>query len=387
MPATKTVDIPLTRPPFSIEEYGRRQDAVIAQVTAEKLDALLVTASTHQEYLSGYDGSGSYFRPFPIIVVPGRPLTYVVRRYDVEAVLAEGVIENVVAYTQQYEFGATVAQVLRGLGVAGGRIGMELDGYQLAPTDVAAIQAELPDAAIVDATRLVARIAAVKSPVEIETMRASMAATDAAIRAFWANIVEGRTEVETEAAMDAAMVAAGSQVRSYTLLFGTRTAIPHGAPKKYALQRNQPAFTEVGGFKNGYSAGLCRSAVLGSHQAAEDLHRVADEALEAAIDAIKPGVLARDVDAAARGVIERAGRLDTFRHRTGYQTGINWSDRGNLSLDPREEEVLEENMTLHMPFILFEWGKFSTGTSENVLVTATGAEILSSTPHTMHKVD
>jgi Xaa-Pro dipeptidase len=385
--ATQMLEIPLTRPAFPLEEYRRRQEAVLARVADAGLDALLVTANTHQEYLGGYGGGGTYFRPFPIVVAPGHPLTYIARRYDEDAVRAESVIAQVVPYAQQFEFGSTVAGVLRDLGLDRARIGLELDAWQLAPADVAAIQAELPDATFVDATRVVARVAAVKSPIEIETMRASMAATDAAVRAFWANIVEGRSETEASAAVDAAITEAGGEVRPYTLLFGARTALPHGGPKDYRLERNQPAFTEVGGMKHGYAAGLCRSAVLGTHAGAESLHSLAQEALEAAIAAIKPGVVARDVDAAARGVFERAGRTDVFRHRTGYQTGIAWSDRGNLSLDPYEEDVIEENMTIHMPIIVFQRGEYCVGTSENVLVTKSGCQILSSTPHTLFRVD
>jgi Xaa-Pro aminopeptidase len=385
--ATQLLEIPLTRPPFALDEYRRRQEAVLARVAEAGLDALLVTANTHQEYLGGYDGGGSYFRPFPIVVAPGHPLTHVVRRYDEDAVRAESVIPEIIPYTQQRDFGRTVAGVLRGFGLERSRIGLELDAWQLAPADVAAIQAELPDATFVDATRIVARVAAVKSPVEIEAMRASMAGTDAAVRAFWANIVEHRSEVETSAAMDAAIRDAGCEVRSYTLVFGARTALPHGGPKDYRLERNQPAFTEVGALKHGYAAGLCRSAVLGSHPGAEALYALAEEALEAAIAAIRPGVLARDVDAPARAVFKRADRTEVFRHRTGYQTGIAWSDRGNLSLDPDEEELIEENMTLHMPIIVFEQGKFGVGTSENVLVTNSGGEILSSTPHTLFRAD
>lgn len=386
MPA-QMLEIPLTRPPFPRDEYERRQQAVLARLPDAGIDALLVTANSHQEYLGGYDGGGSYFRPFPIVVAPGHPLTYVVRRYDEDAARAESVIDEIVPYTQQLEFGPTLAGVLRGFGLERGRIGVELDAWQLAPADVAALQAALPDATIVDATRIVARVAAVKSPIEIDAMRASMVSTDAAVRAFQANIVKGRKESEAATAMDAAIKAAGGDQRGYTLLFGARTALPHGGPKDYALEQNQPAFTEVGGLKHGYAAGLCRSAVLGHHAGAEALHALAEEALEAAIAVVKPGVIARDVDAAARGVFERAGRPEVFRHRTGYQTGINWSDRGNLSLDPDETEVIEEGMTLHMPIIVFQTGEYGVGTSENVLVTKNGSEILSSTPHTLFRVD
>lgn len=379
--------IPHTGPAFPRQEYERRWQRVLSQMERAGIDVLAVTANGHQEYLGGYDGSGDYFAPFPILLAPGQPPTYVVRKYDEDAVRAESCIDEIVPYTQQHEFGKACADVLRRFGLEHGRLGLELGCWNLAPADVAAIQAELPGIRIVNASPLVAKVAAVKSELEIEAMRQSMALTDLAVRTFQQCLREGVTEAMVADAIDGVVEAAGGSKRSYTLLFGARTRLPHGNPTDHPLHRNEPAFTEIGGKKLGYVAGLCRSAVLGHNPGAEELHALAEEALEAAITAIRAGTTAGEVDAAARNVIERAGRPEVFRHRTGYQTGIDWSERGNLSLEPDAADVLEAGMTLHMPIILFKQGEYGLGCSENVLVTERGAEILSSTPHTLFRVD
>lgn len=379
--------IPLTGPAFPREEYERRWQRVLVQMERAGMDVLAVTANGHQEYLGGYDGSGGYFAPFPIFLAPGQPPTYLVRKYDEDAVRAESCIDEIVPYTQEGDFGKACADVLRRFGLEHGRLGLELGCWNLAPVDVAAIQAELPGIRIIDATRLVAKVAAVKSELEIEVMRQSMALTDLAVRTFQQCLREGVTEAMVSAAIDAVIEAAGGTTRPYTLLFGARTRLPHGNPADHPLRRNEPAFTEIGGEKRGYVAGLCRSAMLGNHPGAEALHALAEEALEAAIAAIRPGITAGEVDAAARNVIEQAGCPEVFRHRTGYQTGIDWSERGNLSLEPDSSDQLEAGMTLHMPIILFKQGEYGLGCSENVLVTERGAEILSSTPHTLFRVD
>jgi Xaa-Pro aminopeptidase len=386
MATVTTGSVPMTAPPFSNEEYQRRQSAVLARMESEGVDALAVTAYSHQEYLSGYDGSGGYFAPFPLILAPGRAPTYVAREYDVDAVRTESCITEVVGYTQEGDQAKAVADVLRGFGLQRGRIGLELGCWNLAPRDVYRLEAELPDLKIVDATRLVSSVAAVKSEVEIDAMRTSMRFTCLAVETMNNSLREGVTEDEVAHAIDSAVEAAGGKMRPYTLLFGPRTALPHGAPTSYALQRNQPVFTEIGAWCKGYAAGICRSAVLGSHPGAESLHTLAEEALQAAIASIRPGVTTGDVDAACRGVIERAGRSEVFRHRTGYQTGIMWSDRGNLSLEPNSQDVLEPNMTFHMPVILFQEGEYGVGVSENILVTENGCEILSGLPQTIHRV-
>jgi Xaa-Pro aminopeptidase len=378
--------IPLTGVPFPRSEYEQRQKKVLATVARAGLDAIVVTAYGHLEYLSGYSGRGGYFAPFPLILAPGRAPIYVVRKYDEDAVRAQSCIDEIVPYTQQADFARTCADVLRRLGLETGRVGLELGCWNLAPADVSALQAGLPDLRVADATRLVASVAAVKSELEIEAMRASMAITDVAVRTLQQSLRDGVTEQEVADAIESAVKKAGGELRgAYTLLFGARTRLPHGGPAAHPIRKNEPAFTEIGGSKHAYAAGLCRSAVLGRHPGVESLHALAEEALEAAIAAIKPGVTAGAVDGAARKVIERSGRPRVFRHRTGYQTGINWSERGNLSLEPGAADVLEVGMTLHMPIILFEEGQYGVGCSENIVVTERGAEILSKTPHTLYR--
>ncbi len=386
MATVTTGSVPMTGVPFSKEEYERRQAAVLDKMENAGVDVLAVTANSHQEYLSGYNGSGGYFAPFPLILAAGHPPTYVVREYDEDAVRTESCISDVVPYRQEGDQAPAVADVLRRFGLERARLGLELGCWNLAPWDVARLQAELPDLKIVDATRVVPSVAAVKSDVEIEVMRRATTFTRVAIDTLHRSLREGVSEAEVAQEINSAVEKAGGQIRPYTLLFGPRTALPHGRPTSYRLDRDQPVFAELGGWENGYASGICRSAVLGSHPGAESLHALSEEALQAAIDAIHPGATTGDVDAACRNVVEGAGRSEVFRHRTGYQNGIMWADRGNLSLEPDSADVLEPGMTFHMPVILFEKGQYGVGVSETVLVTENGCEALSGLPRTIHKV-
>lgn len=384
--AMKFKEIPLTGIAFPRPEYERRQQKVYEAIARAKLDALLVTAHGHLQYLTGYDGSGAYFAPFPLILVPGRAPTYVVREYEVPSIRADSCVEEIVTYTQQHDLAKVCADVLRRYGLQDRTVGLELGCWNLAPTDVSALQAQLPHIKIADATRLVPSVAAVKGELEIEAMRSSMAMTDLAIRTFQKSLREGVTEAEVAKTIAVEVEKAGSVVRSpYTLVFGERTKLPHGRPTRNPINKNEPAVVEIGVGNRGYVAGLLRSAVLGRHPETESLHKLADEALEAAIAAIKPGVSAGEVHAATRKVIDRSGRPEVFRHRTGYQSGINWTARAHLSLEPNAADLLEVDMTLHMPILLFSENGYIVGCSEHVLVTERGAEILSGTPHTLYR--
>ena len=89
-------------------------------------------------------------------------------------------------------------------------------------------------------------------------------------------------------------------------------------------------------------------------------------------------------EAAVQKVVDRSSFKRPKRHRTGYNTGPNWGGRGNLSLEPESPDILETNMTFHMPVIMFGDSGILVGCSEHVLVTDKGCEILAKTPHTLH---
>ncbi|MES0070481.1 Xaa-Pro peptidase family protein [Mesorhizobium sp. M0074] len=383
--------IPLTGVPFPRSEYERRQLKVLEAVVSARLDALVVSAHGHLRYLSGYDGSGGYFAPFPLILVPGRPPTYVVREYDEYAVRANSCIDEVVTYTHQPDFGTVCADVIRRYGLQSKRVGFELGCWNLAPADISALQGQLPDLKITDATRLVSSVAAVKTELELLCMRDAMRMTDLALRTFQSSLRVGVTELEMAGTMAAAIKADASNVGGEvgmappTILFGERTKLPHGPPSHHPINDNEPAFLEVGASKHGYAVGMVRCAVLGRHPETESLHDLAEEVIETLIAAIKPGTTAAAVDATGREVLKRSGWQGVFRQRTGYQTGMNWTERGDLSLEPGVEDVLQAGMTLHMPNILRSKNGYLFGAGAHVLVTEHGSEVLSRIPHTLYR--
>lgn len=383
----KRTPIPFTGTPFPKAEYESRQQRVLDAVERAGLDAILVTTQSHLRYLTGYSGLGAYFRPFPFILAPGRAPTFIVRAFDEGTVRAESCIDEIIPYTEQFDFPRVCADVLRRYGLHDKRVGMQLRSWGLAPADVSDIEAELPDMTIVDATPLVPLVAAVKSEAEIEALWQSAAITDLAIASFHRSLREGVTEAEVADAIRSDVAAAGGELSgTISLSFGERLRLGHGKPEAYPLKINDAVFIELSGASKDYAAALCRSAVLGRHPGLETLHSIAEEALEAGIEACKPGATAGAVNAAVRAVMERHGRLHALRSRTGYQIGVYWSDRGNISLEPKAQDVIEVGMTFHMPIILFDEDGHQIGCSESWIVTERGSAIFSKTPHTIHRV-
>ena len=111
---------------------------------------------------------------------------------------------------------------------------------------------------------------------------------------------------------------------------------------------------------------------------------VVADALTAAIEAIKPGARSGDVDAACRGVVEKAGYGQYFRHRTGYSLGLafppGWGEGHIFDLKPEDDRELRPNTVFHLVPILHDPDNFGIGMSETVLVTETGCEALTRYP-------
>lgn len=371
---------------FSQAEYERRWADVVAALPAYDIDALCVTAPLRLEWLSGTDGSGMW--PDPLILAPGLPVTLVVRRYEEDRARAEGRMPGLVSYFGEDDAIAVWAETLRELGLADARLGLELDCWGLAPRDVTELQRLLPGLTVVDASRLAGDVMNVKSAEELAVMRQAAVYSDIGMRAFYAALQEGAVESEVGAATMGAMATAGSDPMPFgeTILLGSSSAIPHGLSGAARFGPGDVAFAEFGGVCQGYCAGLVRSAVLGENPAAEALYAVARAALEAGLAAIRPGATTGDVDAAVRGLVERAGYGASFRHRSGYSIGLGWQDRGNTSIKPGGQDVLQPGMTLHLPVNLFERGQFCIGCSETVLVTEDGGEPLSALPRDLLQV-
>lgn len=365
---------------FSQAEYERRWAAVAAELPAHGIDALCVTAPLRSHWLAGVEGSGMW--PDPLILSAGRPPTLVVRRYEEDRVRAEGRVADVVSYFGEDDAVAVWAATLRDQGLADARVGLELGCWGLAPADVRELAEHLPRLTIVDATALAGDVMNVKSDEELAVMRQAAAWSDVGMRAFYAALHPGVEEREVGAAVLEAMLAAGSDPMPFseTVLLGRGSAVPHGLSGPARLEAGDVAFAEFGGVCQGYCAGLVRSAICGENRAAEALYAVAREALEAGLSVVRPGATTGEVDAAVRGVVERAGYAETFRHRSGYSIGLGWQDRGNTSVKPGGQDRLRPGMTLHLPVNLFERGQFCVGCSETVLVTERGGEALGTTP-------
>jgi Xaa-Pro aminopeptidase len=164
-----------------------------------------------------------------------------------------------------------------------------------------------------------------KSPAEVAALREAGAAIDRVHAAMPGWLRPGRTELEVAADVAAAISEAGHARADFVIIAsGPNAASPHHEPSGRVLQPGDAVVVDIGGtMPSGYCSDCTRVYAIGGPPG-EFLryYKVLRDAQEAACGAVRPGVTAEAVDAAARVPITEAGYGPEFVHRTGHGIGL-----------------------------------------------------------------
>lgn len=189
-----------------------------------------------------------------------------------------------------------------------------------------------PDAPVINGSVFVDMTRMVKDAEEQEKLRRSSAMNDRVVAKSIAAISESLSEVQLAEKVNEFFAAEGAAVRSLCIVaYGTNCAIPHhGSAKDVFLKPGDNVLFDIGKNFGGYYCDMTRTVCYKEASALQkEIYKIVLEANMAAIAAVKPGVRACDVDAAARDVIVKAGYGEYFTHRTGHNIGIEvheWPD-------------------------------------------------------------
>ncbi|MCW2240087.1 M24 family metallopeptidase [Azospirillum canadense] len=364
---------------FTTAEYESRLTAVRAQMQARGVDVLLVDQTEFLSYLTGFGPSETMHRAC-LVPLSGEPVM-VLRAIDVAPFQEHTWLTRHVAFADWEDPVAVLADTLRRNGWAGVRLGLDEDSYCMTVRRFRALQAALPDARFVDFSGVLDVLRARKSVTEIAYIRKAASIADLAMAEAIAVAGEGKSERDAAAAASHAFVRLGADTgRAGPITAGTGLGFLHGHLHSRAMSAGEILHLELIPTVNGYGARLMRPAVIGAptdeqRHTAETLIHIQDQQFAA----MRPGTLAREVDAIAREGILGAGLRDSYSNVTGYTLGHyppstpRTSDFTRVFL-PTSDWVLETGMTFHM--YVSAWG---IAFSETILVTDHGAERLTQT--------
>lgn len=230
----------------------------------------------------------------------------------------------------------------------------------------------------------VAALRLIKQADELDSLAENARIADLAQQAVRAALRPGVTESEMAQVARDAFAAHGARCEFAILAFGPNSAYPHHHSGGRMLAPGDPVLIDIGGRKGAHVSDITRMAVLGEPPEGYDaVHAVVDAAVQAALAAVRPGVPAMAVDAAARGVIEAAGFGAYFTHRTGHGLGTEVHEGPYMtSTNP---QILEEGMVFTIEPGIYLPGRFGIRLEEVAVVTATGGRILSGLSRALHR--
>ena len=317
--------------------FARRQDRLRALAKQAGASAALVTSGTTSfAYLAGGRVERSERLIALVLPVDGEPVL-VAPAFEVERMHRQTRIRTVRPW-EEHESPYTIAREALAAAHAGARILIEPHTeYQTA----LALGRAVPGATLVDGTAAFERLRLHKDDDELARIRRAIAVTQDVFDATFTGLRAGVRDREVAAAIAQDFRAAGYS--GYALVqFGALSALPHGHPNGEALRDGMVVLIDGGCEVDGYWSDITRTRVFGGPLPAEfqKVHGVVRDAQSAAIERVRPGVAAEDIDRAAREVIERAGFGARFTHRVGHGLGMDGHEpaylvRGNAQrLEP-----------------------------------------------------
>jgi Xaa-Pro aminopeptidase len=355
-------------------DYAGRLTRAAHEATTAGLDGLIVTPSADLIYLAGYEPpplerlTAMILRPNkePVLVVPEleRPRA---------AASTVGRLMELVAWRDGQDPYETVCRLLPASGSFGATDSMWA-------VHLLGLQRALPEARFVAGSRVLSRLRRVKDEAEIQMLARAARSADETFRRVTREGLEGKTEAAVADALSSTLVETGHDTALFWIVgSGPNGASPHHDSGEREIRAGDAVVLDFGGRMSGYCSDMTRTVSVGEpSEELKDIHEIVRRAQGAALEAVRPGAPAEDVDRAARIVIEEAGYGHAFIHRTGH--GIGLDEHETPYLVEGNTELLETGMCFSIEPGIYLQGRLGVRIEDIVTVTEEGAARLNHAP-------
>ena len=317
-----------------------RQEALLAAIAADGLDALLVTSLPNIRYLTGFSGSAAL-----VIVARADVVLVTDFRYEEQAAAEAGPVARVIV-----ERMSVWDRLFKELGTLGR---LETVGYEAHALTVR--EAERLGVAgkawrWKAASEPVERLRARKDPDEVAAIRAAAALAGAALRDTLAAVRAGMTEQAIAGVLEGALRRHGSEGHPFPTIVasGPRSALPHARTSPRVVAAGEWLLLDFGAQVDGYCADITRTVVVGARatEAQRALYDLVDTAQRRARAGVRAGMSGRDADALARDVIDARGFSDAFGHSLGHGLGLEVHEAPRLARTNADPLPLDSVVTI-----------------------------------------
>ena len=349
-----------------------RADRVAA---ALEVDALLITDPVNLRYVTGFTGSNG-------IAVVGRDI----RRFITDFRYVEQAAQEVEGFDRErapQDFDGALKE-----GWPHGSLRLGFEDQHVSVRRHARLREQLPERIeLVAAGGVVESLRAVKDPVEVERIAAAAALADEVYGVLRSDGIVGRTEREVAIALEDEMRRRGAQPGFDSIVASAeRGALPHAQPADVPIAAGTLVTLDIGARLDGYCSDCTRTWATG--ELPDDLaaiYELVRRAQQAALDAVRPGPLGREVDAVARDIIEAAGHGEHFGHGLGHGVGLEVHEAPRLARSA-EAALAAGNVVTVEPGVYLP-GRGGVRIEDLVVVTEGGRDVLSRTTKDLVIVD
>jgi len=341
----------------------------VIQFAELKIDALLVSAPPNIRYLSGFTGSNGL-----LLLTPDSQTLFTDPRYTIQAsqectskvrIVAKGPLE------------LAAVEMIRRAKLK--RIGFEstrmiYEAYQRLKQALPLAASLKPVGPVIEKLRMI------KSPDEIARIRRSVLTNSEAFESTVRSIRPGVSEMAIAAELDFKMRRLGAEKAAFETIVaaGARTALPHAQPSQQKATVNELLLIDMGSCQNGYMSDMTRMLFLGRpNRKVTHMYNAVLKAQLAAIDAIRAGVIAGEVDRKARQVMESEGLGKQFVHSTGHGLGLEIHESPRVG--KKDPTRLEAGMVITIEPGAYVRDFGGVRIEDTVLVTKNGCEVLTTT--------
>ena len=331
-------------------------------------DGLLVSNIKNVRYLSGFTGSSAY-----LLVSRDSSFFLTDARYTTQAE-DEVTGSKVRIYKKALD---AVAGSVRTLKIR--TLGFE--GSDLSYDNFLRLKKAVPKVLLKPLSGAVAGLRARKEPFEVSLIKDSIKALDRGYLTAEQTLAAGVREKDVAVSIERSLRDSGGDAAAFDTIIasGPRGALPHGKASDKRIRKGELVVVDMGVLRNGYNSDETRTYCIGRATAEQrKVYSTVLAAQELAIEKIRPGANASEVDFAARGHIERAGYGKYFGHGLGHGVGLDVHEAPSLS--PLSAEVLEEGMVITVEPGIYIPGWGGVRIEDMVRVTRGGAEVLTKTP-------
>jgi Xaa-Pro dipeptidase len=363
-----------------------RFDKLNASLRSSGLDAVILNPGPTLTHLTGLRFH-LMERPVVLMFAKDQEPAIVLPELELQKVAALPYKLQVFAYPENpVEWESAFRRAAQALGLDGKRIGVE--PRQMRLLEFRHVKAGAPEADYPDASDVLSGLRLRKDQVEVDAMRRAVKIAQEALEAMIPSIKIGMTERDLAAELVVQLLRHGSEPEmpfAPIVSGGPNGANPHASPGDRKLQAGDLLVVDWGAAYDGYISDLTRTFAVGEvDEECQKIHRIVQEANAAGRAAAKPGVPCANVDRATREVIEKAGYGVYFTHRTGHGIGMEAHEDPYMRGD--NVQLLEPGMAFTVEPGIYLPERNGVRIEDNVVITGTGAEVLSDMPREIRTI-